>query len=130
MLWQVLIVEDDNKDRKKLIDGLKGFAQCTEALNGQQALKIYQNWRKKGKVFNFILLDVTMPEMDGFEVLKSIRAQEESYPPNNLKETHIIMITSYKDSLMKNYNMGWDYFITKPVDIKILIDQMQAMSTV
>ncbi len=38
------------------------------------------------------------------------------------------MITAYKDSLMEKYNMGWDDFITKPVDKDVLIKHMERLA--
>jgi DNA-binding response OmpR family regulator len=127
-MWQVLLAEDDVKDRQKLIDGLKDLGVCTIAEDGSQALQIFQDWQKDGRAFDFILLDVTMPEQSGFDVLKIIRSQEDTHPQKGSKEPFIIMITSYKDSLMDRYNMGWDHFITKPVDLKILVERMRSIT--
>lgn len=123
-LWNVLIAEDDFKVYEQLIKDLRHLARCTIAQNGEETLLSYQKAIKEKKPFGFILLDVTMPKKNGFEVLKTIRAQEEaaSRPP-----CRIIMITTFKDSLMEIYNMGWDEYITKPVDGKKLVALMKKM---
>ncbi|MDD3375389.1 MAG: response regulator [Candidatus Omnitrophica bacterium] len=125
-MWNVLIAEDDFQNKKKLLDALKGRATCTDVSSGQQALDAYKDSLSKNIHFDFILLDVTMPKMDGFAVLKAIRAQEENLTPPR-KEAFVIMITAYKDSLMEKYNMGWDDFITKPVDKDVLIKHMERL---
>lgn len=127
-MWQVLIVEDDHQDCERLKDGLGSIAQCDYAQDGNAALEQYKNKLTDGNPYDFILLDVTMPEKDGFEVLKSIRSLEEAYLNKEAKESRVIMITSFKDSLMEHYNMGWDEFITKPVDIDILKKRMKELS--
>ena len=127
-LFNVLIAEDNREDCRMLVEGLKDIAQCTIAVNGEEALKIFQQWQSKGKFFDFILLDIDMPVLNGFDILKTIRAKEETLTAKN--PAHIIMITTYKDSLMENYNLGWDDFITKPVDIKILVERMNSMIAV
>jgi len=127
-MWRVLIAEDDPKTRETLVKGFKKTARCVSVANGDEALKTYQAARNSKTPFDFILLDVTMPGTDGFEVLKTIRDQEEKNPHPLQKESRIIMITAYKDSLLENYNMGWDDFITKPVDIKILTERMRALT--
>ena len=134
-LFKVLIAEDNRDDCAQLVNSLKEIAECTLAVNGEEALKIHQQWQKKGKAFDFILLDVDMPVINGFDILKEIRSKEEAFPAGRpagqagMKPARIIMITTYKDSLMENYNLGWDDFITKPVDAKILIERIQEMGS-
>ena len=139
--WNVLIVEDDLKTRAELLRAIRAVAHCTTTGNGGEALEIFFKAAKKQKRFDFILLDITLPAyrppagragtgrsaVNGFEVLKTIRAHEESASVK--KPTCIIMVTAYKDSLMSHYNMGWDAFITKPLDEKKLIEKMRALLT-
>ncbi|HOW35547.1 MAG TPA: response regulator [Candidatus Omnitrophota bacterium] len=124
--WNILIAEDDLASRALLLKALSRRATCTVVENGEQAMETYRKAFKKKKAFDFILLDVTMPVADGFEVLRSIRKEEEE---KNLTPSRIIMITAYKDSLMEHYNMGWDEYITKPVDTDRLIEKLEKLST-
>ena len=123
--WSVLIAEDDLKTRAELLRALRTVAHCTTTGDGDEALEIYFKTAKKKKSFDFILLDITMPAVNGFDVLKNIREHEEV--SSFKKPTCIIMVTAYKDSLMTHYNMGWDAFITKPIDEKRLIEKMRAL---
>ena len=125
-MWKVLIAEDSLENRTTLLDGLKDFAECSVASTGQEALELYQRSCKTKTPFDFVLLDVTMPELDGFSVLKAIRAEEEKAKKQK-KQALIIMTTAYQDSLMEKYNMGWDDFITKPIDPTKLIAHMKAL---
>lgn len=125
-MWKVLVAEDSLENRTPLLDGLKDVAECSVAATGKEALELYQKARKTKAPFDFILLDVTMPELDGFSVLKAIRAEEQKEKKQK-KESLIIMTTAYQDSLMEKYNMGWDDFITKPIDANHLIDHMKAL---
>ncbi len=120
--WHVLIAEDDPQLKSELLSLLKPYANCKSAVNGEEALKIYH---QSPAPFDFILLDVTMPVIDGFEVLKMIRQNEEEQhrPPEEC--ARIIILTAFKDSLMENYNLGWNEFITKPVDFTILLKKMK-----
>ena len=127
-LWHVLVAEDDLKHRAKLLKVLRPLAQCVTVDNGEQALTAYQKAIRSKKPFDFILLDVTMPLLDGFSVLKTIRANEEARNVPFFQHAHIFMITAYKDSLMEMYNMGWDEYITKPVDTDTLIAKMKKMA--
>jgi len=125
--WSVLIAEDDLKSRAQLVKALHHRARCTTVENGEEAISAYRKSLKKRKPFDFVLLDVTMPNVNGFEVLKTIRAAEEDEKNASLKPTCVIMTTAYRDSLMEHYNMGWDEFITKPVDVKALAGKMQQL---
>ena len=123
-MWKVLVAEDNIENQKILLGGLKNLADCSVAATGQEAFDLYQKATKTKTPFDFILLDVTMPEMDGFQVLKAIRSHEEKAKDCE-QDSLVIMITAYRDSLMEKYNMGWDDFITKPVDPKMLINRMK-----
>ena len=105
-MWRILIAEDDPKTRETLVQGFKKTAHCVSVANGDEALKTYQTARKSKKPFDFILLDVTMPGTDGFKVLQTIRDQEEKNPHPLQKESRIIMITAYKNSLLENRHVA------------------------
>lgn len=126
-LWRVLVAEDDLKYRAQLLKILRPLAQCVSVENGEQALMAYQKAIREKEPLDFVLLDVTMPLLDGFSVLKTIRANEETRNIPFFQHTRIFMITAYKDSLMEMYNMGWDEYITKPIDTEKLIAKMKKM---
>ena len=123
-MWKVLIAEDNDRYCKNLLDALEGLGECSIAKTGEEAITLHQEAVKSKKFFDFILLDVTMPKGDGFAVLKAIR-QEEEKSAGTIPEARIIMVTAYKDSLMEKYNMGWDDFITKPIEKEKLLSHMK-----
>ena len=110
------------KLKDELLSVLKPYADCSSAANGEEALRIYH---QSPVPFDFVILDITMPVINGFEVLKIIRQREEEKrrPPEEC--ARVIILTAYKDSLMENYNLGWNEFITKPVDFPILLKKMK-----
>ena len=126
--WNILIAEDDLKIRAQLIKALHPHAACTTVENGAEALVAYEKSVKKKHHFDFVLLDVTMPNLNGFEVLKKIRASEEDEKNASSRPSIIIMVTAYRDSLMEQYNMGWDEFITKPIDTIMLVAKMEQLA--
>ncbi len=127
--WQVLLAEDDLETRAQLLKHLQPHATCTTVGTGEKAIEEYKKLSKKKKCYDFILLDITLPGIDGFEVLRFIRGFEETADHTSEKHSRILMVTAYKDSLMENYNMGWDDFITKPVDPQKLIRRMQILAS-
>lgn len=124
-MWNILIAEDNPADAHNLMQGLAQVAHCVLAKDGIETLSIYRESLESGPAFDFILLDVKLPKKDGFAVLKAIRAREESADYPLPREAKVIMTTTYRDSLMENYNMGWDEFITKPVDADILTKRLK-----
>lgn len=126
-LWNVLAVEDDFKTRIHLVKSLSKIARCQTAVNGEEALSLYHQSIRRKEPFDFIILDVTIPLIDGFDVLKTIRKSEEEDTDLFKKPARVIMLTAYKDSLMEMYNMGWDEYFTKPVDVKKLISKMKEL---
>ncbi len=114
----ILIVDDEQRMRKLIRDFLtvKGY-DILEAQDGEEALNIYA--KNKNKI-NLILLDVMMPKLDGWSVLRQIR-QESKVP--------IIMLTARgeeQDELF-GFELGVDEYISKPFSPKILVARVQAI---
>lgn len=128
-MWNILIADDNQEDSDRLIKGLESCATCEVVRNGHDALDRYRQSIEQGKFLDFILLDVQMPGKTGFEILKSIRKMEEAYLSDSRNRSKIIMVTTFKDALMEHYNMGWDEFISKPIDSAILKTRLTELET-
>ena len=114
----ILIVDDESRMRKLLKDFLsvKGY-QILEAEDGEKAIEIYETNKNKIKL---ILLDVMMPKLDGWSVLRKIR-QESNLP--------VIMLTARveeQDELF-GFELGVDEYIAKPFSPKILVARVEAL---
>ncbi len=114
----ILIVDDEQRMRKLIKDFLaaKGFS-IIEAEDGEKALEIFE--KQKSKI-NLIILDVMMPKLDGWSVLRQIR-QESKVP--------IIMLTARgeeQDELF-GFELGVDEYISKPFSPKILVARVEAI---
>ncbi|MFH2045975.1 MAG: EAL domain-containing protein [Pseudomonadota bacterium] len=109
---QVLIVDDDTTIRFLARETLEeaGF-EVTEAANGAQGFAAFESIHPQ-----VILLDVMMPEIDGFAVCKKIR----NHPDG--KNIAILMMTGLEDidSIQRAYDVGATDFITKPINWQIL----------
>ena len=104
---QILIVDDDINTRKLLRQELEMFKyKVLEAKNGLEALKITKN---KGDCLDLIILDIMMPEIDGFDVLGAIKTNEK------LSHIPIIVLSAYEVE-NKVYRLGAEGFISKPID--------------
>ena len=107
----ILIVDDETRMRKLIKDFLvKKDYKTIEAEDGEVALELFE--QNKNKI-NLILLDVMMPKLDGWTVLREIR--KESKVP-------VIMLTA-----LFGFELGVDEYISKPFSPKILVARIQAI---
>lgn len=114
---KIMVVDDEERMRKLVKDYLtiKGY-EVIEAADGKEAVDVFL----QNKDIALILLDVMMPNMDGWETLKIIR--EYSTVP-------VVMLTARaeeKDEL-QGFNLGVDEYITKPFSPKILVARIEAI---
>ena len=114
----ILVVDDEFRMRKLVKDFLQK-EDCTvlEAGDGEEAIKIFDENKEK---INLILLDVMMPKLDGWSVLRQIR-QESKVP--------VIMLTARgeeQDELF-GFELGVDEYIAKPFSPKILVARIKAI---
>ena len=114
----ILVVDDELRMRKLIKDFLaaKGYS-ILEAEDGEKGLEVYEENKNK---ISLILLDVMMPKLDGWSVLRQIR-QESKVP--------IIMLTARgeeQDELF-GFELGVDEYISKPFSPKILVARVEAI---
>ena len=114
---KILIVDDESRIRKLIKDYLRrsGY-EVLEAVDGEEALSIFY----KTKDISLIILDVMMPRLDGWEVLKEIR--ESSKVP-------IIMLTAKgeEEDELNGYSLGADEYVSKPFSPKVLVARVEAV---
>ncbi len=108
----VLIVDDQEINRDVLGMILEDDYEIIFATNGREALQMIEEYRDSLSV---VLLDLIMPEMDGFKVLECVRNDEE------LKVIPIIVLTAERNAELKALEMGAADFITKPFDMHEVI---------
>lgn len=114
----ILVVDDEQRMRKLIKDFLKakGYS-ILEAEDGEKALEVFEENKNK---ITLILLDVMMPKLDGWSVLRQIR-QKSKVP--------IIMLTARgeeQDELF-GFELGVDEYISKPFSPKILVARVEAI---
>ena len=114
----ILIVDDEARMRKLIRDFLvaKNY-KIIEAKDGEEALEVFETNKDK---ISLVLLDVMMPKIDGWTVLRKIR-QESKVP--------VIMLTARgeeQDELF-GFELGVDEYISKPFSPKILVARIQAI---
>lgn len=117
MSKKILVVDDNENNRILMRDILKfhGYG-VIEAENGVEALK-----KAKEEKPDLMLLDIQMPVMNGFTVVRKIRED------NELKDLIVIAITSFamKGDQEKALSAGFDGYITKPINTRKLPEIVQ-----
>lgn len=116
---KVLIVDDVAVNRLMVNKMLGTFGmEVMEANNGLEALEALRTFKA-----DVILLDLMMPVMDGFEMLRILRA--------NPLTTHIPVIVlsalNTNDDIVAAYNAGANDFVTKPILFEKLVSSMNAL---
>jgi two-component system, OmpR family, response regulator MtrA len=113
---RVLVVEDDSSIRETLQIGMRrtGF-RVVSAANGRDALVSFE-----AGTFDLVILDVMLPELDGFEVCRAIR-RNSSVP--------IIMLTARTDQtdIVAGLELGADDYVTKPFELPVLLARCRAV---
>lgn len=114
---KILVVDDEARMRKLVKDflSIKGY-QVLEAGDGEEAVDLFF----QQKDIALILLDVMMPKMDGWEVVKTIR---------KYSQVPIIMLTARGEESdeLQGFNLGVDEYISKPFSPKILVARVGAI---
>ncbi len=110
---KILLVDDDDITRTQVSSVLSDY-DCTEASDARSALKIIDH-----QIFHLIILDVRMPEMDGFECARLIMARGYGTP--------IIFLTGEDTSFdkLKGVLVGSTDYITKPFSNQDLLLRVQ-----
>jgi DNA-binding NtrC family response regulator len=116
---RILVVDDEEALRIVLSAELEGEGyQVSNAADGQEAINIL-----KKQEFDLILLDIKMPNVDGFEVLK--------YVKERLPKTKVIMLTGFADlkNAIESKKLGAEDFISKPYDLVDLLTTVERVLT-
>ncbi|WP_188207706.1 response regulator transcription factor [Alkalibacillus aidingensis] len=114
-MYKLLLVDDEKRMLELLELYLKPHYMCRKAIGGAEALKQIEK-----ETFDLVLLDIMMPEMDGWEVCEEIR---------NKSDVPLIMLTArdQKEDIIKGLNLGADDYVTKPFDEEELLARIEAL---
>lgn len=121
---RVLIVDDDFVSQKLLIEILKNTMEYDTAKNGMEALTLYEKSLFCRKPYDLILLDVSMPGMDGIDFLNFLRAKESESGVLFGEGVPVIMTTAFKKPFVKAYNSGCTDYILKPIEEDTLLNKI------
>lgn len=113
------LVVDDMSTMRRIVRAIlkeSGYDNIEEAEDGVDALK-----KLRSESFNFVVSDWNMPNMDGLQMLKEIRADE------NLKHLPVLLVTAEakKENIVQAAKAGADGYIVKPFTANTLAEKME-----
>jgi len=118
----ILCIEDhpDNMTLVRRILQSESY-NLIEARNGKQGLSLAESQN-----LDLILLDINLPDIDGYEVARRLRASSR----NSLAHTPIIAITAnaLKGDAQKALQAGCDFYLTKPINIQELMERVESLT--
>lgn len=129
-LGRILMVEDDPKDVELSLTALEEYNLANEVVvtrDGEQALD-YLHCRGQYKARSsgnpaVMLLDLKLPKVDGLEVLKQIKSDEE------LRMIPVVVLTSSKEEkdMVASYKLGVNAYVVKPVDFHEFVNAIKEL---
>jgi CheY-like chemotaxis protein len=129
-LGRILIVEDDASDLELCLTALEDYKLANEvvvARDGAEALDyLYARGGFAGRSHEnpaVIMLDLKLPKIDGLEVLKQIRADEQ------LKMIPVVVLTSSREEqdMLRSYRLGVNAYVVKPVDFHEFVNAVKEL---
>lgn len=110
---KILIVDDNEANRELLIDMLEDDFDVYQCADGKEAIAVISN---QGSSFSLVLLDIFMPEVDGFQVLKVMNKLR------IIEDLPVIMISSESspESMEHAYRLGATDYIPRPFNMMIV----------
>ncbi|MBI2870224.1 MAG: response regulator [Candidatus Omnitrophica bacterium] len=117
MKKKIFVVDDDVMNRKLSVDLLELHGMCAvTAQSGQELLQML-----KTETPDLILMDINLPDMDGFELFKAVRAKEKSRSVKVIAWTALAM----REEQEKIRAAGFDRCIIKPIETKKFVQEVR-----
>ena len=126
---RTLSVEDDFTSRLLLQELLKPYGPTHVAVNGQEAVYAVRAGMDAGDPYDLVCLDIMMPEMDGHQACKEIRAVEEERGILSSDGVKIVMTTALGDT-KNSFAAFWnlcDGYLVKPIHKAMLLEGLRKL---
>ncbi|OWQ90901.1 hypothetical protein CDN99_12130 [Roseateles aquatilis] len=120
------LVVDDFSTMRRIISGLLrelGFRKIVEAEDGKLALRALEIAAESGEPVHFVLSDINMPVMNGFQFLEALRAKPETDPVRNVP---VLLVTAEgrKEDIIRAAQLGATGYVVKPFNKDTIGDKI------
>lgn len=124
---KTLIVEDDSTSRLILFEVLKPYGPVLTAVNGQEAVRLFNEAFDSAAPFDLVTLDIMMPLLDGQDTLLALRTREGLRPP-----VKVIMTTALDDPTNRSRaeSARCDSYLVKPIRSSQLVAEIRRLGLV
>lgn len=129
-LKSILLAEDNLKDVELTLAALAEYNLANDVVvvnDGAEALDfLYKRGKfqlRSGGNPAVVLLDIKMPKVDGLEVLRTIKSDD------NMKKTPVVILTSSREEkdLIESYNLSVNAYVVKPVNFKDFVEAVKTL---
>jgi two-component system chemotaxis response regulator CheY len=119
---RILIVDDEEIGRTVMGDMFSRYGRFVSAATGKSAVRIYEKELERGKKFDLVLLDISLEDISGLEVLKHIKVIESSRGDAKEEDTVVVMVTAHneKDIVLDCVRSGCKAYLIKPLKQEIV----------
>ncbi|MDG2525976.1 response regulator [Stenotrophomonas sp. HITSZ_GD] len=128
----ILLAEDSPADAEMAIDALREARLANPIVHVEDGVEVLDYLYRRGAFADreeglpaVLLLDIKMPRLDGLEVLKQIRQDEE------LKRLPVVILSSSREEndLARSWDLGVNAYVVKPVDVDQFFNAVQTLGT-
>lgn len=130
---KALIVDDDFYSRNMIHEILRQVAKCDIAVNGEEAIEAFRRAVIAKEPYDLICLDLLMPELDGQQALREIRAIEQEHGVLQQNEAKVVVTTMLADEKETHdafFLGGATSYLVKPIDEEKLMNEMKSLGLV
>lgn len=117
---KILLVEDNLMNQKVVMFNLKKLnLEIAPAVTGSEAIELFKN-----NQFSLVLMDIMLPEMDGYQITQAIREMEKQNNVENPVPIIALTANTYDNDKEKCFDAGMNDYLSKPFTSKQLIDMI------
>lgn len=117
---KILLAEDDFATRKFMDKQLSQYGDCDVMVDGEEAVDAFMMALEDDEPYDLVCLDVMMPVMDGYQVLKAIRGIEAQKGIPKKNSVKVVMTTALNDerNVKLAFELGCEAYVGKPIDVE------------
>ncbi|MBI9085309.1 MAG: HDOD domain-containing protein [Desulfobacterales bacterium] len=126
---KILIADDEMVSRSKLQTIMSRFGQCKAVAAGTEAIGAFEQAWEAEATYDLVMLDISMPDLDGPEVLTRIRTFERTQKVPESRRTVVVMVTSHaeRDHIVSCLQRGCNDYIVKPFSMETIRHKMSRL---
>ena len=129
---KILIVDDELVSRNKMEIILKEYGECDAVENGNAAILAFTEAIDSGLPYDLVTLDISLPDMDGTDVLAVIRKLENGNAIPEPLCAKVLMVTSHseQETVLSSIAAGCNDYIKKPFTLQLITQKLNKIGLI